>query len=136
MLIAHLRICGALLLALSLLHLVFPARFQWRQDLGKLTLLNRQIFYVHTFFLCVVLVMMGLLCLFGATALVAPSPLGVWVAAGLTIFWQLRWVSQHFVYDSSLWRGKPLETIVHVMFSLLWTYLCVIYGWLLWHQLH
>ena len=131
----HLRICGAMLLALSALHLIFPRRFQWKEDLSQLSLLNRQIFYVHTFFLCVILVMMGALSLFATSELLQKSGLAAWVAAGLTVFWQLRLLTQHFVYDRQLWRGKALETFVHVVFTLLWAYLSAVYGWLLWYQL-
>ena len=122
------------MLALSALHLIFPRRFQWEKDLSQLTLLNRQIFYVHTFFICVVLVMMAALSLWGTQALLQPTPLGGWVAAGFSLFWQLRLLVQHFVYDSSLWRGKPLETFVHIAFTGLWSYFSLIYAWLAWIQ--
>lgn len=131
----HLQICGGLLLALSALHTVFPRRFRWSEDLAQLTLLNRQIFWVHTYFLCLILVLMGLVCLFAPAALLERSTLGIWVAAGLMLFWQMRLLTQHFIYDSRLWRGKLFETTIHVLFTLLWSYFSLVYGWLLWHQI-
>ena len=33
-----------------------------------------------------------------------------------------------FVYSPKLWLGKPFETIVHLIFSLFWIYLTIIFG--------
>ncbi len=122
-----LRLGGLALLGLTLLHLVFPRRFQWKTDLAQLTLLNRQIFYVHTLFLCLVLIWMGLLAVLDPGALLTPSPLARWVNAGTAGFWLARLVIQFFGYSAELWRGKRLETFVHYAFSLLWIGLTVLY---------
>ena len=37
----------------------FPRQFRWREELARLSLLNRQIFLVHTFFIVLVVTMMG-----------------------------------------------------------------------------
>lgn len=127
----HLKIIGALLLVLSLLHLGFPHRFHWREELATLSLLNRQIMQVHTFFIGFTLFLMGLLCLFCAPDLVATA-LGKTICRGLGIFWSVRLLFQFFVYSPRLWRGKIFETGVHILFSLLWLYLSAIFflsGW-------
>lgn len=132
----HLQLCGAALLLLCLLHFVFPRRFRWGEDLAQLTLLNRQIFYVHTFFVGLVLVMMGLPLVIEPQSWLERTRAGQWVAGGFTIFWGLRLFIQWFGYSSTLWRGKPFETLVHLAFTLLWSYLTLI-GALLWrHQLN
>jgi hypothetical protein len=33
---------------------------------------------------------------------------------------------QFFGYSSSLWKGKPFETTVHVGFSMLWAFLTLV----------
>jgi hypothetical protein len=33
------------------------------------------------------------------------------------------------VYSSALWRGKAFETAVHVLFTLLWTWVTSVYLW-------
>lgn len=124
----HLRIAGALLLLLAALHLAMPRRFHWKEELARLSLLNRQIFLVHTFFICLVLTMMGTLSLFGAGALMEPSPLARYVLAGLSTFWAIRLIVQWFVYDPKLWRGHPFNTGVHLLFTLLWSYLAWVYA--------
>lgn len=119
------------MLALSALHLVFPRRFQWKQDLAKLQDINRQIFLVHCFFICLVLVLMGLLCAFYGEVFLGGGELRKIVAAGCALFWGFRLLVQHFVYDSSLWKGKPLETFVHVVFTVLWTYFTCLFLWVM-----
>jgi hypothetical protein len=114
-----LEINGALLLALALLHAVFPRRFRWKEELREVSLLTRQILHVHTFFIALAVGLMGLLCLSSADALLATS-LGRRLCAGLFVFWLCRLLVQFFGYSSTLWRGKAFETAVHVVFSLLW----------------
>jgi hypothetical protein len=51
------------------------------------------------------------------------TALGKRISLGLGIFWATRLFIQFFGYSSSLWRGKTLETTIHVLFSVLWIYL-------------
>jgi hypothetical protein len=131
---AHLRIAGALLLLLAAVHPLFPKQLGWREDLAKLTLLNRQIFLVHVSFIVLILVLFGALALFFAGDLVAPSRLATAVLAGLTLFWGLRFLTQQFIYDRSHWRGNRRNTILHILASLLWAYLTAVFGWGWWQQ--
>ncbi len=131
MLTTLLQIAGAGLLALSLLHLVMPKRFAWREELARLSLLNRQIFYVHTFFIAFIVAQMGVLFLFFPAALLEPSPLARLVTSGLCLFWLARAFTQFFVYSPALWRGKPFETFVHIAFSAFWLYLVGVLLWVL-----
>ncbi|MEO6323364.1 MAG: hypothetical protein ABIT01_00650 [Thermoanaerobaculia bacterium] len=134
-LLLHLRITGVLLLALATLHFALPKRLGWDEDLARLTLVNRQIFLVHTFFIVLVLVMMGVLSLFFGPVLVAPTPLARLVLGGLTLFWLIRLVMQWLVYDPSLWRGDRFNTRVHYAFTALWIYFSTVYGAAFWAQL-
>jgi len=129
-----LRIAGASQIALAFAHLSFGRRFDWRNELARLSLLNRQIFQVHCFFICLVLVMMGLLGLCAPAALLERSRLGLLVAAGLAVFWGIRLWMQWFVYDASLWRGKRFETAAHTAFSVLWMFYFGVYGAVTWVQ--
>ena len=129
MLLLNLKIAGYLMFCLSALHLVFPKRFRWKDDLAKLQDLNRQIFWVHCFFICLVLLLMGALCSFFGAALLAGGELRPVVAGGCALFWFMRLLAQLFVYDSALWRGKPLETFVHIVFTGLWSYFTAVFTW-------
>jgi hypothetical protein len=129
-----LRIAGASQIALAFAHLSFGRRFDWQNELARLSLLNRQIFHVHCFFICLVLVLMGLLGLCAPAALLERSRLGLLVAAGLTVFWGARLWMQWFVYDASLWRGKRFETAAHAAFSVMWMFYFGVYGAVAWEQ--
>lgn len=118
----HLKIIGFLLIALSLVHISFPRYFNWAKELGSLSLINKEMMYVHTFFIAFVVLLMGLLCLTSSDELVSTA-LGKRLVLGLGIFWAIRLFIQFFGYSSKLWKGKKLETTVHIIFSLLWTYL-------------
>src|SRR5262245_8584583 len=95
-----LKIAGASLLILSLAHAFFPARFKWKEELGRLSLLNRQIFQVHCFFIALVLFMFGLLALVFTDTLLQRTALARLVLAGLLLFWLARLFAQFFVYDA------------------------------------
>lgn len=128
MTILMLQIAGVALLALAASHVFFPRQFDWRNDLQRLSLLNRQIFISHCIFLVMMLVMMGLLSLLYARDLVQPSPVNRAVTGGLALFWGLRFLAQHLFYSPQHWRGNRFRTIMHVAFSLLWVYLCATYS--------
>ena len=114
------------MILLALIHVAFPKYFEWKKQLGDLILINRQMMYVHTFFVALVVFLMGLLCVTSSKELVE-TPLGNKLALGLFIFWFLRFLIQFFVYSPKLWKGKRFETIMHVLFALLWAYLSIVF---------
>lgn len=122
-----LRLSGILMIVLALLHAVFPRYFKWEQELRVITPLTRQIHYIHTFFIALTVLLVGLLCLTSASELLT-TDLGRRASFGIFIFWFCRLLVQFFGYSSSLWRGKPFETAVHIVFSLLWTFFSVVFG--------
>jgi hypothetical protein len=122
----YFKVAGVLLIVLSALHAVFPKYFKWEAELIFLSLVNRQMFYIHTFFIALLLLLMGLLCLTSAPELINTS-LGKKVSLGLAVFWLARLVIQFFGYSSELWRGKKFETSIHILFSVLWMYFCWVF---------
>ena len=117
----HLKIIGFLFVVLSLMHIAFPRYFKWNAELGGLSLVNRQMMYVHAFFIALVVLLIGVLCLTSSAELVNTA-LGRKISLGLALFWFTRLAFQLFVYSSKLWKGKRMETTIHVVFTLLWVY--------------
>ncbi len=117
---------GYVLIFLALLHTIFPRYFHWKKDTASCALLTRQVLYVHTFFIALTVFLMGLLCITSASDLLN-TPLGKRVALGLAFFWLCRLLIQFFGYSPQLWRGKFLETIIHVLFAILWTWLSALF---------
>lgn len=124
----HYNIIGVLLMALALVHVIFPRYFNWKEELKSLSLVNREMMVVHTFFIALVVFLMGLLCMVAPTDL-AGTKLGRTISLGLGIFWACRLLVQFFGYSTALWKGKRFETAVHIFFSLLWMYLSVVFFW-------
>lgn len=122
----HLEITGIALILLGLVHIIFPRYFHWKTELQALSLVNRQMMEVHTFFIALVVVLMGLLCLTSARELTG-TPLGKKISLGLCFFWTCRLVIQFFGYSAKLWKGKRFETWVHITFSCFWLYLCILF---------
>jgi len=122
----HLNLIGFILVVLSIIHVTFPKRFNWKDELKPLSLLNKELMYVHTFFIALVILLNGLLCIFCADDLVHTN-LGKQISLGLFIFWLFRLAFQFFGYSSKLWKGKTFETAVHIVFTTLWTYLVIIF---------
>jgi len=120
----HIKLIGVILIMLALVHTIFPRYFNWAEELKSLSLINRQLMTVHTFFIALVVFLMGVLCLTSSGELVN-TELGKKVSLGLGVFWVVRLYFQFFGYSSDLWKGKKFETAVHIMFSFLWTYLSI-----------
>ena len=122
----HLKVIGSLLILLALIHVVFPRYFNWKQELSSLSLANRQIMYVHSFFIAFMVLLLGVLCITSAADLVNTA-LGKRISLGIGIFWGARLVIQFFGYSPKLWKGKSFETTVHIVFAVFWTYLTSIF---------
>lgn len=123
-----LRVTGAGLISLAFLHIPIGRKLQWKADCRKLTPVNESVFHVHTLFICLVLVMMGLPCLVQPSIFLTPSPAGAWMAWSFSGFWFVRLYCQWFVYKADLWRGQRLETMVHWWFTFIWIALSAVFG--------
>jgi hypothetical protein len=133
--VTHLHIAGVLLGALAFVNLFVPARFHWREEMARLSLVNRQIFQAHTVFIVVTVAMFSALLLTSADALMEPTRLSRAVLAGLTFFWGLRMVMQWCFYSPAIWRGHRFNTVMHGVFSAAWVYLTITFATALWANL-
>ena len=121
----HLKIVGYLFVALALIHAVIPKYFRW-DELKIPTLITRQILYVHTFFIGLAILLMGILCI-GYSSDLVRSSLGRAICLGLFVFWFTRLVFQFVGYSPRTWRGKRFETTMHIVFSVLWIYCSAVF---------
>ena len=122
----HLKLVGSLLVALAFMHFFFPRYFNWEKDLAPLSLINRQMMYVHTFFIALMVLLMGVLALSSPLEL-STTPLGKKLCFGMGVFWTSRLVIQFLWYSPRLWKGKGFETAMHILFSLLWAYISAVF---------
>jgi hypothetical protein len=122
----NLKITGCILVVLALIHTIFPKYFNWSNELSSISLVNRQMMYIHTFFIALILFLMGLLCLTSSEDIVK-TELGNRIALGLGFFWMIRLFIQFFGYSTELWKGKKLESSIHIIFSILWIYFSIVF---------
>ena len=122
------NVIGILLIVLACIHIFFPKYFNWKEELKSLSLINRQMMTVHTFFIALTVSLMGVLCLTSASGLIE-TELGKKISFGLGLFWAIRLFFQFFVYSPKLWKGKKFETIMHFSFAFLWAYLSFVFIW-------
>ena len=122
----HLKIIGILLILIALIHFVFPAYFRWKEELGSLSVVNRQMMYVHSFFIAFVVFLIGLLCLTSTNELLSTN-FGKRISLAIGIFWTARLVVQFFGYSPKIWKGKPFETTIHIVFAVFWAYISIIF---------
>jgi hypothetical protein len=122
----HIKIAGFVMIVLGAVHAIFPKYFNWKTELMPLSLINRQIFYVHTFFIALTVFLIGILCVTSSQELMN-TPLGKKVSLGIGLFWLCRLAIQFFGYSSDLWKGKRFETVVHIAFSITWAYFSLVF---------
>ncbi|MGN7787381.1 hypothetical protein ACTJIJ_22800 [Niabella sp. 22666] len=122
----HLKLIGGLLIVLALAHVFFPRYFNWKAELQSLSMINRQIMYVHAFFIGLMVLLMGILCVSNYPDLIE-TPFGRKVCLGLGLFWACRLAIQWFGYSPKLWRGKSFETVIHIILTIFWIYLSIVF---------
>jgi hypothetical protein len=131
-LVTHLRFVGALMAALVVINLFVPGRFRWREEMARLSLVNRQIFQAHTVFIVLTVAMFSALLLTSADALLEPTRLSRAILGGLTLFWGVRMLMQWFFYSPAIWRGNRFNTVMHGVFSAAWVYVTTVFAVALW----
>ena len=131
-LLVHLRLVGVVMASLVVVNLMVPGRFHWREEMSRLSLVNRQIFQAHSVFLVLTLALFSALLLTCGTALLEPTRLSRAVLFGLTVFWGLRMLMQWYFYSPLIWRGHRFNTVVHYVFSIVWVYVTTVFAAALW----
>lgn len=123
-----LQIAGILQLLLALAHFAMPRRLGWVADLSRVSLLTRQVFWVHLGFLMLTLAGFGAVTCWHADELLQRGALPRAFLGGLAFFWLARLYCQFFVYRRELWQGNPLRTTAHYLFATLWAFLACTYA--------
>jgi hypothetical protein len=114
-----LRLAALAQLGVVLLNLFLVRLMNWRADLEAMSLLIREVFQIHIYFISITLAIFGVLTWrFAPDIATAAHPLCVWLAAGIGIFWAIRSVMQWSHYSTVHWRGDRLRTVIHWTFFL------------------
>ena len=124
----QLRLVGAVLVTLGLAHIALPRALDWPTHFTVLPALTRRIVHLHTFFIGVMCVLLGLVPLVLTAELLAPDRLGIAVLAAECVFWGLRWCAQFVAFPAAVWRTSRLYVTGYVGTALLWTWIVGVFG--------
>jgi hypothetical protein len=131
---SHLTVVGLLLVGLGAVHVVLPRALRWPSELVDASPLNREVSYVHCYFIGLACLLWGLLPLTAGPLLLEPNPITRLVLIGAVAFWASRFVIQLAVFnrharESTQWRALSIAG------TGLWLYLTVIWSCALLTQL-
>lgn len=130
-----LRLVGASLLVLALLHGVFWRTLGWNQEVQALTPLTRRVFWAHTGVTAGALGGLGLLSLLHPSLLVVPSDLARLLLVGIVCLWSARMLAQPLLFAPVMLQGWPRLWGTRYGTTFLWLAYLLIYGWALLQQL-
>ena len=130
LLVLNLTVAGALLVALGALHIALPAVLGWHRELAGVSPLNREVSYVHCFFIGLACVLWGLLPLTAAGRLREPGPVTRLVLIGAVVFWSSRLLIQLVVFNRHA-RQSAAWLALCTAGTVLWLYLTAVWTWTL-----
>ena len=105
------QLAGAVHCIIAAANFFAPAKLHYAENLRQVSPIVRQIFIVHSIYIVIVLVGLGLLCLLFTDDLCGASALGKGLNAFLAFFWSLRAAIQFFYYDRSIKQANPGFTL-------------------------
>ncbi|HJT81829.1 MAG TPA: hypothetical protein VJ719_11580 [Chthoniobacterales bacterium] len=109
-----LRVAAVVQLAVAVLNLSLIRIMKWKPDLDKMPLLVREVFRIHCYFISITLAIFGVITWrFAGDIATAVSPITVWLATGIGLFWLIRSGMQWLHYSPSHWRGDTARTLIH-----------------------
>lgn len=119
---------GAMHFGILIASALVPFRLKWREELGVLTTLHRQMYWVYGGYVVMSIVAFALLSLFNSRELASGSGLARGVCGYVAVFWGVR-VCLQPVFDvkthlTTWWlkAGYHLLTLLFLSFSALYAY--------------
>lgn len=109
-----LRSAAVVQLAIAITNLFFVRIMRWQAEVGRMPLLVREVFRVHSFFITFTVAAFAVLTWrFAGEFAAGATPLHQWLSGAIALFWGTRAVMQWTAYSSSHWRGQVAPTAVH-----------------------
>jgi hypothetical protein len=130
LLILNLTVSGVLLVGLGVLHIALPAVLGWHRELASASPINREVSYVHCYFIGLACVLWGLLPLSAGSLLVQHNPITRLVLFGAVTFWASRLVIQLAVFNRHA-RQSAAWLALSTAGTILWLYLTAVWTWTL-----
>jgi hypothetical protein len=126
----NLTITGIILVGLGTMHVALPGALRWDRELASLSVINREVSYVHCLFIGLACLLWGLLPLTAGRSLLEPSPVTRLVLIAAVIFWGSRLVIQLLVFNRHARESVPWCAL-SIAATGLWLYLTAVWIWAL-----
>lgn len=128
-LIWSLRAAAAGQLIIAALNLRLVQWLGWEAELARVSLLLREVFHVHKWFISITVTLFAVLTLRFAGDMAAGEPMARWLTAGISLFWGIRAWMQWGFYSHEHWRGRRDRTIAHWTLTIAYGACAGIYAW-------
>jgi len=114
-----------------------PTRLKWREELPRLSSLNRKLMWTYGIFIVLCIVAFGVMTLALKSSIIAGDVIGLWFCGFIAIFWGLRLIVDNFVLTHEDWpQGSEFE-IGHALLTTVFSVLTLGYGgFIVMHALH
>jgi hypothetical protein len=114
-----LRIVSVAQLSLVIANLFIARILNFKPDIDRMSLLVREVFIIHSWFITITLAIWTVLTWrFAHEMAHAPTELSRWLCWAMAAFWGIRCVAQWLHYSPTHWRGIPSRTFLHWLFFL------------------
>ena len=114
--------------AVAILNLFLIRIMKWKPDLERAPLLIGEVFRIHVVFISITLSIFGALTWrFAHEIARAASPLAIWLAVAIGLFWLVRSAMQWLHYSASHWRGNIGRKLIHWTLFLGYGAMAVVY---------
>lgn len=121
---------GILHLGLILAGALVPGTLNWKESLGKLDRLSRQLIWVHGGYIVLIILSFALLSLIFPGELLAGTPLARAACLFIGVFWSIRLLIQFFVFDAGPYLKNGLLKAGYYCLTLVFLYHAVVYSWI------
>jgi hypothetical protein len=120
-------LAGSILAGIVLVNFPLPQKLRVREELASAPSFLRQIFYVHWFYIVLIVAFFSALCFGFTRELAGASPLGRFLSAFMAAFWLLRILLQCLYYDREVRRAHRTLDVLYILSLVALT---AIFGWI------
>jgi len=129
-------VLGAMQLLVLMASFQVPARLRWKEELPRLSPLNRKLMWTNGSFIVLTIVAFGTLTLALHRSFINREPAAIGIASFAFTFWILRILVDCFYYKQSDWPEGEQFVIGHALLNSLFAFLALGYGsyvvWAVW----
>jgi hypothetical protein len=106
-----------------------PVLLNWNQELEKVSVLIKQMFWTYAGYILCTNLCFGLLSVFHTQVLTDGSPLAIYVCSFITLYWAVRIIVQFFYFDRSSAPKGFIYQLGEISLVALFIFFTLVYGY-------